>query len=208
MTEAEWLAATDPTPMLEFLNGKVSDRKWRLFGVACARYGLQFLQNDRCRSAVEVVERKADGTAHPDELRAACGEVEDEMNIWPADDLNRFWWAVGGLFHPQSREAAQYSASAVLSGQEPEAQIAVQAALFCIVGNPFRAVAVAPSWLTSTVVALANQMYNSRDFGTMPILADALQDADCDNEDVLNHCRSDGPHVRGCWVVDLLLGKE
>jgi hypothetical protein len=208
MTEAEWLAATDPTPMLEFLNGKVSDRKWRLVGVACARYGLQFLQNDRCRSAVEVVERKADGMAHPDELRAACGEVEDEMNIWPADDLNRFWWAVGGLFHPQSREAAQYSASAVLSGQEPEAQIAVQAALFCIVGNPFCPVAVEPSWLTSTVIALAEGIYKEKAFDRLPILADALQDAGCDNDDVLSHCRSDESHVRGCWVVDLLTGRK
>ena len=59
-----------------------------------------------------------------------------------------------------------------------------------------------------TAVALARQMYESRDFSAMPILADALQDAGCDNEDILSHCRSDGPHVRGCWVVDLVLGKE
>jgi hypothetical protein len=51
-------------------------------------------------------------------------------------------------------------------------------------------------------------MYDSRDFSVMPILADALQDAGCDNEDILSHCRGDGPHVRGCWVVDLVLGKE
>src|SRR5262249_49402987 len=65
-----------------------------------------------------------------------------------------------------------------------------------------------PAWRTSTVVALASQMYDSRDFSAMPILADALQDAGCDNPDMLNHCRSDGVHVRGCWVVDLALGKE
>ena len=51
-------------------------------------------------------------------------------------------------------------------------------------------------------------MYESRDIAPMAILADALQEAGCDNTDVLNHCRSDGPHVRGCWVVDLVLGKE
>jgi hypothetical protein len=51
-------------------------------------------------------------------------------------------------------------------------------------------------------------MYDSRDFGAMPILADALQDAGCDNEDILDHCRGPGPHVCGCWVVDLVLGKE
>jgi hypothetical protein len=63
-------------------------------------------------------------------------------------------------------------------------------------------------WPTSTVVTLARQMYESRDFSAMPILADALQDAGCENADVLAHCRGPGPHVRGCWVVDLLLGKE
>ena len=64
-----------------------------------------------------------------------------------------------------------------------------------------------PSWLTTVVVPLAQQMYESRDFSTMPILADALQDAGCANADVLDHCRGPGPHVRGCWVVDLVSGK-
>jgi hypothetical protein len=76
---------------------------------------------------------------------------------------------------------------------------------------PFRAVAVTPTWLTATVLILlilARQMYERREFSPIPILADALQDAGCDNEDVLAHCRADGPHVRGCWVVDLVLGKE
>jgi hypothetical protein len=74
--------------------------------------------------------------------------------------------------------------------------------------NPFRPVAFDPEWRTSTAVALAGQMYEARDFSAMPILADALQDAGCDNADILDHCRSPGPHVRGCWVVDLVLGKE
>ena len=77
-----------------------------------------------------------------------------------------------------------------------------------IFGNPFRPVAFDPSWRTTTVVALAQQMYDSRDFMPMPILADALQDAGCENVDILAHCRGEGPHVRGCWVVDLVLGKE
>ena len=77
-----------------------------------------------------------------------------------------------------------------------------------IFGNPFRPATLDPSWLTSTVVALARGIYEERAFDRMPILADALQDAGCDNEDVLNHCRGPGPHVRGCWVVDLVLGKE
>ena len=77
-----------------------------------------------------------------------------------------------------------------------------------IFGNPFRPARFDPAWRTSTAVALASQMYESREFSAMPILADALQDAGCDNDDVLNHCRGLGPHVRGCWVVDLMLGKS
>src|SRR5918994_3446369 len=65
-----------------------------------------------------------------------------------------------------------------------------------------------PSWRTSTAVGLARTMYESRDFAAMPILADALEEAGCDSPDVLAHCRADTPHVRGCWVVDLVLGKS
>jgi hypothetical protein len=74
--------------------------------------------------------------------------------------------------------------------------------------NPFRPVPFSPEWRTATAVALSRQQYDSRNFSAMPILADALQDAGCDNADILDHCRGPGPHVRGCWVVDLVLGKE
>ena len=77
-----------------------------------------------------------------------------------------------------------------------------------VFGNPFRPVAFAPQWHTDTAVALAREMYDSRDFSLMPILADALQDASCEDEAVLSHCRGEGPHVRGCWVVDLVLGRQ
>ncbi len=76
-----------------------------------------------------------------------------------------------------------------------------------IFGNPFRPVAADPSWLTSAVVGLARGMYADRAFEVLPILADALQDAGCEDEQLLGHCLGTGPHVRGCWVVDLVLGK-
>jgi hypothetical protein len=69
-------------------------------------------------------------------------------------------------------------------------------------------VTVEQSWLTSNVTALAQSIYDERAFDRLPILANALEDAGCDNADILNHCRQPGEHVRGCWVVDLLLGKE
>jgi hypothetical protein len=77
-----------------------------------------------------------------------------------------------------------------------------------IFGNPFRPVTLDPSWPTSTVTALARQMYEARDFSAMPILADALMDTGCGDEQVLRQCRGEGSHVRGCWVVDLCLGRE
>jgi hypothetical protein len=81
--------------------------------------------------------------------------------------------------------------------------------LICeLFGNPFRPIPFNPAWRTDTAVTLARQMYESREFSAMPILADALQDAGCENEEALNHCRdANQVHVRGCWVVDLVLGK-
>jgi len=77
-----------------------------------------------------------------------------------------------------------------------------------IFGNPFRPDTFDPAWSTTTALQLAQGMYDSRDFSAMPILADALQEAGCDNDQILEHCRNTGPHVRGCWVVDLVLGKD
>ncbi|MCE9565143.1 MAG: hypothetical protein K8U57_24185 [Planctomycetes bacterium] len=76
-------------------------------------------------------------------------------------------------------------------------------------GDPHEPVAFEQAWLTSDVLAIANGMYKSGDFSPMPILADALQDAGCDNENMLTHSRdAKANHVRGCWVVDLVLGKS
>ena len=75
-------------------------------------------------------------------------------------------------------------------------------------GDYFPAVTLNPRWLTSTVLDLARTIYDERVFERMPILADALMDSGCDSEEIINHCQGPGPHVRGCWVVDLLLGKE
>ena len=80
-----------------------------------------------------------------------------------------------------------------------------------IVGNPFRPSVIDPVWLSwndGTVRKLAGCIYSDRAFERLPILADALEDAGCDSADILSHCRGPGPHVRGCWVIDLLLGKE
>jgi hypothetical protein len=76
--------------------------------------------------------------------------------------------------------------------------------------NPFRPITLNPSWLSwnnGTMVKLAQSVYEDRAFDRLPILADAIEEAGCDNIDILSHCRSGGEHIRGCWVIDLLLGK-
>src|SRR5262249_16615769 len=86
-------------------------------------------------------------------------------------------------------------------------RFAVVAILRDIFGNPFRPITLDPSWQSADVLALAQAIYDERAFDRMPILGDALEDAGCDNADVLTHCRQPGEHVRGCWCVDLVLGK-
>jgi hypothetical protein len=78
----------------------------------------------------------------------------------------------------------------------------------CVIGSPFRSALFNPAWHTPTVLAMSQVLYEDRAFDRLPILADALEDAGCDNQDMLDHCRGPGPHVRGCWVLDLILGKE
>jgi hypothetical protein len=80
--------------------------------------------------------------------------------------------------------------------------------LRCIYNNPFRPGMLEPKCVTQTIKRLAEVIYQERQFDLLPILADALIDAGCDDQDILSHCRSNGPHVRGCWVVDLILEKE
>jgi hypothetical protein len=102
------------------------------------------------------------------------------------------------------RDATAYEAARGAAAEERSAQSSLVRDIF---GNPFRAVALSSGWLTTNVLALARQMYESRDFSALPILADALQDAGCADPDLLGHLRSPGPHVRGCWALDLILGK-
>jgi len=114
---------------------------------------------------------------------------------------------------PAGIEGSRYAARAVLlergSEEWPHERSTQIVLAWDIFGNPFRPVAFDSRWRTDTTLSLARQMYESRDFSAMPILADALQDAGCDNTDILNHCRdASAPHVRGCWVVDSVLEKN
>ena len=214
MTEAEWLAGEDPIPMLDFLGNRPSLRKLRLFLCACCRRQWEHLRAP-ARKSLEAGEAFADGGVTAAALDAARGPCYSGVR---ADNCAHYAAISNRVFRRKYRGglySAVWSAGwpEWVYGDKPEWQAAERRAqaesLRDVIGNPFRAVKFNKKWRTSTAVALAKQMYDAREFGAMPILADALQDAGCDNEDVLTHCRDPKPaHVRGCWVVDLVLGKQ
>jgi hypothetical protein len=195
MTEAEWLAYEDIRVAVSALHGScVSQRKLRLFACGCCRQVWDLLNAEQ-RESVMVGERFADRTVTALELRDYCATLARDQVV--------------ACNHQVAAHACDAADGVLLTWHSGEVPPALQLRLLRdTLGNPFRPIAFDPSWRTSTVTALAQGMYDSRDFSAMPILADALQDVDCDNEEVLNHCRGPGPHVRGCWVVDAVLGKS
>jgi len=218
MTEEEWLNCTDPQPMLEFLEGRASDRKLRLFAVACCRRIWHLLTDERSRRAVETAERFAEGQANRQELAASCAAADMAHFEAPRNSNFRSLDAPPNAAEIDlscaAADAAACTADAIeiaakgdKSAKEQECQH--QATILgCIIGNPFHPVTLDLSWLTPTVKALAQTIYTDRTFDQMPLLADELEKAGCANQEILAHFRGPGPHVRGCCVVDMVLGKE
>jgi hypothetical protein len=218
MTEEEWVSTTDPTLMLEFLSDKASSRKLRLFAVACCRSIWSEMGDERSRDAVKVAERFADCWATPREQKVA--EADAQAAHWETEKGQRRFEPAAysallavsypkGDFPSAADVARAAGNSSVAAGRSLESESMRQVDFSRdIFGNPFRPISIEPSWRTSTVQALATGIYTDKAFDRMPILGDALQDAGCENEDILNHCRQPGDHVRGCWVVDSILGKE
>jgi hypothetical protein len=246
MTEAEWIACTDPRPMLEFLRGKASDRKLRLFAVACCNRINRLLSNRDSQEAIEfvkrhvekgVVRRKGRPAIQRAAYKAHAGTyhtgvigpegIERAKCLIAATATGAACWALSTDPNDAARLSSYYSAIAVgweaLVASRPDSyadlpdsckrpeQIQQAALLRCIFGNPFRSVSIEPAalaWNDGTISKLAQTIYDDRRFEDMPILADALEEAGCNAADILTHCRSEGPHVRGCWAVDLILSKD
>jgi hypothetical protein len=214
----EWWWQTDNTlgshlnSVVVALGEVMSDRKIRLFSAACCRMIWDDMQDERLRAGVEIAEQFADELVSEDARCEAWLAVDavlqrDARRLPRITDLREFnmVYAVIGILSDPSKAGVEDVVR--FTGGHIQSQRHVNS-LRDIFGNPFRLVAFDPMWRTSTAVALAKQMYDSREFSAMPILADALQDAGCDHDDILNHCRdANGIHVRGCWVVDLVLGK-
>jgi hypothetical protein len=202
--------------MLEFLRERASDRKLRLFACACCR-GIQgFIPAGPCREAVEVSLGYADGQATADELAAARSAAVSAASH--AGSHSAAAWAACETANPSAFRAAWAAAEEsreLLRKQSPRAaedEARAQAGfLRDIIGDPFRPVRARPLRHLDrhpVVREIAEELYADAPVDDMKALADHLERLGCPAKSILEHCRSVGPHVRGCWVIDLILGHE
>ncbi|HEY1191651.1 MAG TPA: hypothetical protein VGE74_28720 [Gemmata sp.] len=244
MTEADWWTTAYPDKLLNWLfyTAQASERKLRLFSLACCRQVSDLLADDAFPQLLALMEALTEGPTEPAKVERLRRTGRD--NLYARHSIHRrtpswharnavlcgtgsLWEGAGWQSRPVYWECAYDNPEGGwLLGPYP---LVVSEAVFCahpkgeqaealatqlrfirdLFGPlPFRDGTADPSWLTSDVLALVRGIDADRAFERMPILADALQDAGCDNDDVLNHCRDErAAHVRGCWVVDLLLGR-
>lgn len=250
MTEEEWLMATDPGGMLAFVGGRASQRKLRLFAVACCRALWNSLVKVGSQRVVEALERLADGKGALEDFQAwvvqVGSPVPGRFYSKPHPDAPRYVTA-GSLVGPDTtvglvevmalfneitpdcdgvvvevlardRDTVEYASpvayvipTTVI--EQPKEKRNHQVGLVRDIFGPFpfRTVTINSSWLVwndATIPRIAQSIYDDRRFDDLPILADALEEAGCSDADILGHCRGPGPHVRGCWVVDLILGRS
>jgi hypothetical protein len=221
MTETDWLTTESIYDLTHHKRSR-SDRKRRLLACACSRRALTFLSEPLFAEVVTECERFAD-----DEItwkamlavRKRFRKRHDELLLTKLNESQR--WALASVQSVLEKEFMSYKmaiedSSAAFAAvarpnwesarkAEEREQLRLARDVFL---NPFRPVECDPSWRTSTVLALAETMYTTREFAGMPILADALEEAGCTLDAVLTHCRdADGLHTRACWVVDLVLDK-
>lgn len=231
LTEEQYLRLDDPSRACNQFNSrtplKTSTRKVRLFCCACCRRVWDWLGTDANRAAVEAAERAADGLLKIKDLRPfydATTSVQVPLKDYPRAFTNpardAAWpstWPTAWMYG--ATRLAGYNQGG--SDRERERQLmaaerAAQCALIHdLLGNPFRPVPVDRAWFTPAAVRVAQAAYDERhlpsgelDRARLLVLSDAVEDAGCTEERILAHLRSEGPHVRGCWAVDLVLGKS
>jgi hypothetical protein len=235
VTEFEWSECARPERMLAALRGKTTDRKLRLFACGCCRR-MWHLLSGLDRRAVELAERFADGRKPVAAVEHLARRIDwrkpggAKYTVYPTafGAAELVLWNAPGALAQAAASAAVRKALAEDGATQEEAFQAAQRAYYavraeaaqhearahawllrCVFGDPFRPATFAPQWRTLTVMALARVVYERRNFSALPILADALQDAGCDNEEMLAHCRdTSANHARGCWAVDLVLGNR
>lgn len=215
MTETRWLASDDWRILLRSLESKGTDRKLRLFSVECCRLVSRFLKSSEARNAFRAIERFADGetswatiSGHRLRIASVFHEADDrpEMAVSEAQAL----MVVDEASYEDSYLAARRAAAQLFNMPRcPKRRKAELVGMIRdIFGNPFRPIQVDPGSLSTDVLDLAKAIYDERDFDRMPILGDALEERGCTNSTILDHCRQQWTHVRGCWLVDSILGKS
>jgi hypothetical protein len=208
MSEAEWQAGTDLRSMLRQLPALTGQqhrpwrRKLRLFAVACCRRSPFWLADARMRAAVEAAERYADGLATPEDLDAAYTPAHlAQLTGSVVAHRGASSWVAEEVSHPRHFTPGEppYSALCRLLRE--------------IVGNPYRPAPSCRDWVGRDAGRVARAAYDGRhaDSGEMdPLalgaLADALEEAGCPDAELIAHLREPGPHHRGCWAVDNVLG--
>ncbi len=228
MTETQWLRNQNAEEMGDFYGDWFTERKARLLMLACCRRHPEHLGHEAVAKMVELLtahyadpgkaEKPFDGVA----IRQAFRKLEAFASSTTGGPVRGLAFGVVAAAEPVSvmnrlAESFAYLVFSCIhdvafgvSGEHTGGPESVaQADLFReVLGNPCRPVAVDQAWLTDTVVLLARHIHLLENFSPMPILADALQEAGCEDTAILGHCRDTAQtHVRGCWVLDQLLGK-
>jgi hypothetical protein len=218
MTEEIWLSCTDPWIMLEFVQGQVSDRKLRLFACACSRLVWRLIDTESRRHAVEVAEQFSDSIIplqwFEETSTASQREVQQAgLHARLSDDYGTMWMARAALMTTAGSavQAAQGTARAVRevidagdTNASPRfADVAISRLIRHIFGNPFR-IYLAPEYWPSCVAQLASALYESEDCSFA--LHDALLESG--HSELAEHFRSEKLHPKGCWAVDMILGRK
>ena len=228
MTEAQWLVSTNALALLaeSALETEKQKRRLRLFSIACCRQLARWVVNERLWKCLEASERYADGrlkdsgldhwTAEANKLWIAA--KQSQKGVRNAAAVLRTHHAIAYTCLTDKYDMHGKAAGIILGAEEDFGKTFVNAMhpLFShllrdIFGNPFRPASINPSWLTwndGAIGKIAEGIYDKRAFDRVPILADALEEAGCTDASILPHCRQPGEHARGCWVIDMLLGKS
>jgi hypothetical protein len=234
MSAEKWMTA-DLREMLALAAGRVSPRKLDLFNLWCCRALRPYLTDARSRAAVRFAEDQIDrgwpDTAEAEEVRAGAKRALDDASRWarsanrPAELRNRRVYVNAALVAQQTvahdkpnRGAlpnAQFTAYALAwaNGDRTsdgdnlrDGRFRMLETIFRdLVGNPFQPIPFNARWRTVDVLGLARAIDEDGAFDHLPILADALMDAGCWDDEIIGHCRGRGPHARGCWLIDLVL---
>jgi hypothetical protein len=217
MTEREWFSTANLQDLLAHLRTQRRwDRQVGLFLVACCRQVEHLIAVPHLPQVLDAGERYAEGRIGLATLQRWLGKISEAKYPRAGAVWTALWYLghrrydyhggrVVGLLVAEARQRK-------VRGRA-EALAAAMEGRLCdllrdVVGNPFRPAGLAPTARTPDTLALATAIDKEGNFASLPILADALEEAGCTDETILGHLRGPGPHTRGCWAVDLVLRKE